>query len=96
MGRFAHGSTRIARILLKNQFISVCIRIIGEPWAFVISRGTDDYPNRATTAQARAAELLQKTGLAFRPDELAGIEVADFGMGELEIAGRCPAAGRRS
>ena len=26
---------------------------------------------------------LQKTGLAFRPDELAGIEVADFGLGEL-------------
>jgi len=38
-------------------------------------------------AQQRAAELLQKTGLAFRPDELANIEVADFGLGELEISG---------
>jgi len=38
-------------------------------------------------AQQRAAELLQKTGLAVRPDELAGIEVADFGLGELESSG---------
>ena len=38
-------------------------------------------------AQQRAAELLQKTGLAFRPDELASIEVADFGLGELESSG---------
>lgn len=38
-------------------------------------------------AQQRGAELLQKTGLAFRPDELAGIEVADFGLGELESSG---------
>ena len=38
-------------------------------------------------AQERAAELLQKTGLAFRPDELAGIEVADFGLGELPTSG---------
>ena len=38
-------------------------------------------------AQQRAAELLQKTGLAFRRDELANIEVADFGLGELESSG---------
>ena len=38
-------------------------------------------------AQQRAAELLQKTGLAFRPDELASIEVADFGLSELESTG---------
>ena len=38
-------------------------------------------------AQQRAAELLQKTGLAFRPDELASIEVADFGLGELTSSG---------
>jgi len=38
-------------------------------------------------AQQRAAELLQKTGLAFRPDELASIEVADFGLSELETTG---------
>jgi D-lyxose ketol-isomerase len=38
-------------------------------------------------AQARAVELLKKTGLAFRPDELAHIEVADFGLGELESSG---------
>jgi len=38
-------------------------------------------------AQQRAVELLQKTGLAFRPDELASIEVADFGLGELESSG---------
>ncbi len=38
-------------------------------------------------AQQRAVELLQKTGLALRDDELANIEVADFGLGELEISG---------
>lgn len=38
-------------------------------------------------AQARAADLLARTGLVFRPDELAHIEVADFGLGELESSG---------
>jgi len=38
-------------------------------------------------AQERAAELLKKTNLVFRPDELANIEVADFGLGELETSG---------
>jgi D-lyxose ketol-isomerase len=38
-------------------------------------------------AQARAAELLERTGLAFRPGELAAIEVADFGLGELASSG---------
>ena len=44
-------------------------------------------------AQQRAAELLQKTGLAFRPDELASIEVADFGLGEVESSGPLPSSG---
>jgi D-lyxose ketol-isomerase len=38
-------------------------------------------------AQERAAELLKKTNLVFRPDELANIEVADFGLGELASSG---------
>jgi D-lyxose ketol-isomerase len=38
-------------------------------------------------AQERAAELLEKTNLVFRPDELARIEVADFGLGELASSG---------
>ncbi len=38
-------------------------------------------------ARARAVELLRKTGLVLRPDELASIEVADFGLGELESSG---------
>jgi len=38
-------------------------------------------------ARARAVELLGKTGLTFRPDELASIEVADFGLGELATSG---------
>lgn len=38
-------------------------------------------------AQKLAAVLLTKTGLSLRPDELARIEVADFGLGELESSG---------
>jgi D-lyxose ketol-isomerase len=38
-------------------------------------------------AQQRAAELLQKTGLAIRQEELANIEIADFGLGELATTG---------
>jgi D-lyxose ketol-isomerase len=38
-------------------------------------------------ARQQAAALLQKTGLAFRHDELASIEVADFGLSELESSG---------
>jgi D-lyxose ketol-isomerase len=38
-------------------------------------------------AQARAAGLLRRTGVALRPDELEQIAVADFGLGELETTG---------
>ena len=38
-------------------------------------------------AQGRAAELLSKTGIALTPAELASIEVADFGLGELASSG---------
>lgn len=38
-------------------------------------------------ARARAIKLLAMTGLTFRPDELASIEVADFGLGELASSG---------
>ncbi len=38
-------------------------------------------------AQARAADLLRKTGIALRDDELARIAVADFGLGDLARTG---------
>lgn len=38
-------------------------------------------------ARARAAALLAQTGIALRPDELAQIAVADFGLGDLEETG---------
>jgi D-lyxose ketol-isomerase len=38
-------------------------------------------------AQRRAADLLRQSGLALREEELAGITVADFGLGELETTG---------
>jgi len=38
-------------------------------------------------AQRRAAELLKRTGVALREEELASIAVADFGLGELEESG---------
>ncbi len=38
-------------------------------------------------AQRRATVLLAQTGLALRQAEIDGIEVADFGLGELEISG---------
>ena len=38
-------------------------------------------------AQARAAQLLRRSGLALREEELAQIAVADFGLGELEETG---------
>ena len=31
-------------------------------------------------ARRRAKEILAKTGLVVRPDELDGVEVADFGL----------------
>lgn len=38
-------------------------------------------------AQVRAAALLDEQGIAVTPVERAGIEVADFGLGELEKTG---------
>lgn len=38
-------------------------------------------------AQARAAQMLAAAGIALTPDEAARIEVADFGLGELERTG---------
>jgi len=38
-------------------------------------------------ARRRAAEILAKTGLMLRQDEIDGMEVADFGLSELEISG---------
>ena len=39
------------------------------------------------SARRRAVELLEQAGIVARQDELAGIEVADFGLGELEQSG---------
>jgi D-lyxose ketol-isomerase len=39
------------------------------------------------SAQRRAADLLRRSGLALREEELARIAVADFGLGELETTG---------
>jgi D-lyxose ketol-isomerase len=41
----------------------------------------------ATEARARAARMLASAGIALRPDEVEGIEIADFGLGELERVG---------
>ncbi len=38
-------------------------------------------------ARQRAAEILLQTGLALRQDEIEGMEVADFGLSELEQSG---------
>ncbi len=38
-------------------------------------------------ARQRAAEILAKTGLVVRQDELESMEVADFGLSELETSG---------
>ena len=38
-------------------------------------------------ARARAAELLERAGVVLTPDERAHIEIADFGLGELERTG---------
>jgi len=39
------------------------------------------------SAQGRAREFLARTGVVLRPDEAENIEVADFGLGELETTG---------
>ena len=38
-------------------------------------------------ARQRAAEILKNTGLALRQEEIEGMEVADFGLSELEQSG---------
>jgi len=43
--------------------------------------------NECNAARQRAAEILKNTGLVLRPDEIDGMEVADFGLSELEISG---------
>ena len=40
-----------------------------------------------TDPRARAAELLERAGVVLTPDERAHIEIADFGLGELERTG---------
>jgi D-lyxose ketol-isomerase len=39
------------------------------------------------SARRRAVELLERAGIVARQEELEGIEVADFGLGELEQSG---------
>lgn len=39
------------------------------------------------SARERARELLRQAGVVARQDELDSIEVADFGLGELELSG---------
>jgi D-lyxose ketol-isomerase len=39
------------------------------------------------SARERAAEMLKRAGIVARQDELEGIEVADFGLSELERSG---------
>jgi len=39
------------------------------------------------SARRRAVELLERAGIVARPDELVKIEVADFGLSELEQSG---------
>jgi D-lyxose ketol-isomerase len=39
------------------------------------------------SARQKAAAILQNTGLTLRPDEIDSMEVADFGLSELEISG---------
>ncbi len=39
------------------------------------------------TARAQAAEALDRAGIFLTPQERAGIEVADFGLGELQSSG---------
>lgn len=41
----------------------------------------------ALQAQARAREMLQRAGIALTPEEAANIEIAEFGLGELERTG---------
>ena len=45
---------------------------------------TDD---QRTSAKTRALEYLTRAGIIIRPDEAEHIEIADFGLGELESSG---------
>ncbi len=40
-----------------------------------------------TQARERAAEMIRQSGVCVRPEQLADIQVVDFGMGELEQTG---------
>jgi len=44
-------------------------------------------PSELELARGRAARMLERAGVVARPDELETIEVADFGMSELEQTG---------
>ncbi len=39
------------------------------------------------TARSRAREYLNNAGIALRPDEVESIEIADFGLGNLDASG---------
>ncbi len=43
--------------------------------------------SQVTEAQGRAAEMLKKIGIAITPQERVNIEIAEFGLGELERTG---------
>ncbi len=43
--------------------------------------------NQVQQAQARTAEMLARAGIVLTPEEIAQIEVADAGLGELERTG---------
>jgi D-lyxose ketol-isomerase len=43
--------------------------------------------NQVKQARQRAAEMLSRIGIVLTPQERAGIEVADFGLGDLERTG---------
>jgi len=43
--------------------------------------------SQVTTAQERAAQMLAKVGIVVTPQERGSIEVAEFGLGELEMTG---------
>lgn len=44
-------------------------------------------PTRAVEARRQAAARLQSCGIVLRPDEQATIEIADFGLGDLDHQG---------
>lgn len=44
-------------------------------------------PEQIADARVRALEYFAKAGIVLRPDEAANIEIADFGLGELDATG---------